>query len=226
MKPRLLEAHRLMPPKHERARHPFTARPVPNAGHRTPFAYARSRVSNAAIHDRAPRAAVRTSIGIVSHPLHRDPSRWPSIRAQIRGILTEHGGRGTEAVTLLATDTDRLFAGMAYEIGMRLSLVIPCKDFPNFFATPYDISEYVHLRTVAHSRTMLDHATFDRAAFEEASKLVVDTCDLLVAVGSGKKISPNGGTGGIVQYASERGKLLVWIDPEAPLMTPRLSLIR
>jgi hypothetical protein len=226
MKSRSFEINRQMTPKSKGIHPSVTARSKPNAGHRTSFAYARARVSNAAIHDRAPRAAVRMRIGIVSDPHHRDPSRWPSIRAQIKRLLTEHGGRGSEAVTLLAAATDRLFAMMAHEHGMRLSLVIPCKNFPKCFATPGELSEYLYLQALSQSRTVLDHTTFDRPAFDEASKFIVDTCDLLVVIGSGNKISPHVGTGSIVQYAGERGKLLVWIDPEAPLLTPRISLIR
>lgn len=183
-------------------------------------------MSNAAIHDRAPRAMVHTRIGIVSHPHHRDPSRWHSLRLQMASIFEEHGGRGAEAVTLLAADTDRLFATVARERGARLSLVIPSRDFPRFFATPDALSEYIQLRTLAHSRTILDHATFDRESFQDASKFIVDTCDVLVVVGTGFQALSEIGSGGIVQYARDKGKLLVWIDPEAPIPMPPLSLVR
>ena len=204
----------------------YPTRSAQNAGHRTSVAYARARMSNAAIHDRAPRAATRTRIGIVSQPFYRDSSRRTSIRARMESLLAEHGGRGAEAVTLLAASTDHLFARVARGQGMRLSVVIPCKNFQNFFATPDDLAEYIELRTVAYSHTALDYATFDREAFEKASKFIVDTCDLLVVVGSGHKPTLPGSTGSIVQYASEKGKQLVWIDPEAPLMAPHRSLIR
>jgi len=195
-----------------------------NTGHRTSFAYARSRVSNAAIHDRAPRATIRTRIGIVSHPFYRAPSRYTTIRSELERILARHGGRGAEAVTLLAASTDHLFARVARLQEMRLSVVIPCKNFENFFATPDDLAEYIELRTVAYSHTVLDHARFDREALEKASKFIVDTCDWVVVVGSGKKPTPHGGTGNIVQYASEKGRLLAWLEPEAPLMAPHQSM--
>lgn len=188
--------------------------------------YARARMNNAAIHDRAPRAAVRTRIGILSDPLLRDPSRWASIRSQLQRILHEHGGRGAEAVTLLAAATDRLFAMMAREHGLRLSIVIPCLDFQNFFNTPDDLSEYVYLRTLAHSRTVLERPTFDRKAFEEASRFVVDTCDIIIAIGSGSNHSKPTGTSDIIQHAREKAKLLVWLDPEAPAPPPRLTVLR
>jgi len=165
-------------------------------------------------------------IGIVSDPHHRDPSRWSSIRAQLQRILQEHGGRGAEAVTLLAATTDRLFAVMAHEHGMPLSLVIPCRDFQNFFNTPDDLSEYVHLRTMAHSRTVLERPTFNRQAYDEATRFVVDTCDIIIAIGSGATNSNGGGPGDIIQYARERAKLLVWLDPEAPAPAPRFTLLR
>lgn len=144
----------------------------------------------------------------------------------MKNVLAKHGGRDAEAVTLLAAATDRLFATVAREHGMRLSVVIPCQNFQNFFDTPDDLSEYVHLRALAQSRTILNHSTFDRHSFDDASKFVVDTCDLLVVVGSGKKVVPNIGTGDIVQYAGERGKVVVWLDPETPFISSRLSLVR
>lgn len=109
---------------------------------------------------------------------------------------------------------------------MPLSVVIPCRDFQNFFNTPDDLSEYVHLRTLAHSRTILERPTFNRQAFNEASRLVVDTCDIIIAVGSGSAHSTSNGPGDIIQYAREKAKLLVWLDPEAPAPQPRLSVLR
>jgi hypothetical protein len=131
-------------------------------------------------------------------------------------VLAEHGGRGAEAVTLLAAATDRLFAVIARQQGMRLSLVIPCKNFEDCFTSSDDLSEYLYLRTSAHSQTVFDHPAFTRDAFESAAKLIVDTCDLLVAIGSGK--TPQDATGRIVHYAQEKGKLLVWVDPDAPIL--------
>jgi hypothetical protein len=225
MKFRRLDSNRMMMLQHEKVPAFLTTRSAPNPEHRTSFVYARSRVSNTANHDRAPRVPVRTRIGIVSHPQHRDPLRWTSIRAQMKSVLAKHGGREAEAVTLLAAATDRLFATVAREHGMRLSVVIPCQNFQNFFDTPDDLSEYVHLRALAQSRTILDHAAFDRKAFDDASKFVVDTCDLLVVVGSGKKALPHVETGSIVQYASEKGKPLVWLDPDTAEMTRRMYLL-
>lgn len=193
---------------------------------RIPFAYARSRGRHAAIHDSAPRAAVHSRIGIVSHPYHHVPSQWASIRSRMENVLAEHGGRGGEAVTLLAAATDRLFASIAKQRGMRLSVVIPCKNFQNFFATPDDLSEYLYLRTSATARTVLDHPTFNVEAFESAARFIVDICDLLVVVGSGNKTACHAAMGNIVKYASDRDKLLVWIDPDAPVLSRRLSPIR
>lgn len=195
------------------------------AHHASPT-YARTRVMNAAMHHRAPLAATRVRIGIVSHPQYCDPSRWASIRKQIKNALEQHATCGAEAVTLLAGATDRLFATVARELEMRLSLVIASKDFQSLFNTPDALSEFIYLRAIAHSKTQLDHPTFNRQAFDDASKFVVDTCDLLIAVGSGQSTIPNPGTGNIIRYAGERGKLLVWIDPDAPLLRPGLSPIR
>jgi hypothetical protein len=195
-----------------------------NSDRRIAFAYARARGRYAVIHDRAPRASAGTRIGIVSHPNYRDPSKWSAIRSQMEWVLAEHGGRGAEAVTLLAAPTDRLFALIACQQGMRLSLVIPCKNFESCFTTYDDLSEYLYLRTSAHSQTVFDHPTFTREAFEGAAKLIVDTCDVLVAIGSGQ--SPQDAMGSIVQYAHEKGKLLLWIDPDAPNLARRISFAR
>lgn len=205
--------------RRDNARSSFSVRASSVQVHRTRLADARSRMTNAAIHDRAPRAAMRVRIGIVSDPYHRNSSRWPTIRSQMKRILAEHGGHGTEAVTLLAAATDRLFARVAREHGMHLSLVIPCQNFHDFFATPDELSEYVHLRALAQSHTKLERPTFDRAAFEEASKFVIDKCDVVIAVGCGTAPHAPAETGNIIQYARERAQLLVWLDPDAPVVT-------
>ena len=226
MKAKPFDTHRPMTSRRDDVRASFSVRASPVQVHRTSAAYARSRMTNAAIHDRAPRATTQLRIGIVSEPYFRDASSWPTIRNQIKRVLLEHGGRGTEAVTLLAAATDRLFAMVAREQGMRLSVVVPCQNFQNVFATPDELSEYVHLRMLAHSQTTLQRPKFDRAAFEEASKLIVDTCDLLIAMGGESPCNGRTGSGSILQYARERAKLLIWLDPEAPVVNPALTLIR
>jgi hypothetical protein len=226
MKIKPFDSHRPITSRRDDARASFSVRASSVQVHRTSAAYARSRMTNAAIHDRAPRATTQMRIGIVSEPYFRDASRWPTIRAQMKRILAEHGGRGTEAVTLLAAASDRLFAMVAREQGMRLSVVVPCENFQNVFATPDELSEYVHLRMLAHSLTTLRRPRFDRAAFEEASKLIIDTCDLLVAIGGESSLNARTGSGSILQYAREHAQLLIWLDPEAPAVNPALTLIR
>lgn len=226
MKSRIAVMNRSTTPKAQQPRFSGNPQSSLRQTHSKAMAYARARMNNAAIHDRAPRATARTRIGILSDPHHRDPSGWSSIRTQLQRILHEHGGRGAEAVTLLAATTDRLFAMIAQDLGMPLSLVIPSRDFHNFFNTPDDLSEYVHLRTIAHSRTVLERPTFNRQAFEEASRLVVDTCDIIIAVGSGFAPSNAHASSDIIQYARERAKLLVWLDPEARAPSPRMHIVR
>lgn len=205
---------------------PHNLIPAKPANGRASFVAARSRGRCSTLHHNAPRVAVRTRIGIVSSPFHRDPSRWTTLRGQMERILSEHASAGGEAVSLLAADSDRLFASVALSKAMRLQVVIPCQGFEDLFATPDDVSEYLYLRAAAHSRIVLDRPRFSLEAFEVAAKHIVDTCDFLVAIGSGKP--PNGrcSTGSIVHYASEQSKLLAWLDPEAPVMSPRLSLMR
>lgn len=197
------------------------ARPVLHAGHHIPLAYARPRMGNATVHDRAPRANACIRMGVVSYPEHLESAQLPSVRSQISSLLKEHGERGGVVVTSLVSPTDRLFASVAREMEMSLSLVIPCKNVQAIFTTPDDLSEFMHLRMMADFKTVLDHKAFTREAFEKASQLIVELCDVLVTVGDDRSSPPHLAGQSIVDYAGERGKRVVLIRPHGSLRVRR-----
>lgn len=123
-------------------------------------------------------------------------------------------------VTSLAAGSDQIFADCVLELGGKLRVVIPCKDYEGSFTSPDDLANYHRLLRVAAPVIILRHARPTEAAYWDAGKRVVNQADVVLAVWDGQPAAGLGGTGDVVRYATEQRRVVIVVWPPAASRTP------
>lgn len=115
--------------------------------------------------------------------------------------------------TCLARGADQLFAEMLLKKGIPYTAVLASRDLEKTFDDPNSLEKYRFLLRRAADVTVLDNESASEEAFFAAGKLVVDSSDHLIAVWNGLPAKGLGGTGDVVQYALEKHKKVIHINP-------------
>ena len=115
------------------------------------------------------------------------------------------------AVSPLAEGADRTFAQVAVELGYRLECPLPFQrdEYARDFKEPGSQADFHKLLAYAGDAVLeLNGERYPKAAedaaYETVGRLVVDQCDLLIAVWDGKADNGVGGTSAIMQFAQGR----------------------
>jgi hypothetical protein len=139
-----------------------------------------------------------------------------AVAAAIADLLADEvlGGGPLSGLTSLAEGADQVFAHELLAAGGDLRVVVPSRDYDASFASDTARAAYTALLSLAAEVTTL---AFDRPgenAYLAAGRLIVDRCDVLVAVWDGQQAAGVGGTGDIVSYARSRGRTVrvLWPD--------------
>lgn len=111
------------------------------------------------------------------------------------------------AVSSLAVGADQLFAEAALRHGIRLEVVLPFASFIEDFAEGHERDSCERLLSAAASTTALPWEERSNGAYLAGGLWVVDHCDLLIAIWDGEKAAGVGGTGDVVDYSRDAGKL-------------------
>jgi len=154
-----------------------------------------------------PRAIAHTP------PQERTPIRWT-------------------VVSPLAKGADRIVARAVLKRPQsRLEVItpFPLSEYRRDFTDADDLAEFDDLQAVAAQTVQLDPDLGpsdepdgpDRRArrnegYYEVGQRVVDASEIIIAVWDGQPAQGRGGSGDIVQYAVERGRIVLWIDAEHP----------
>jgi hypothetical protein len=153
-----------------------------------------------------------TSIGITGHQ-NIPASALNGIEGRIRDILLRHRGDGLVGIGSLAAGADQLFARCVLDLGGSLDVVVPCEGYEHTF-TPAEREYYEAALTAAASIRRLPFAEPSEEAFMAAGRVVVDGCELLVAVWDGLPAGGLGGTADVVHYARSVGREVTIVWPE------------
>jgi hypothetical protein len=105
----------------------------------------------------------------------------------------------------LAAGADQLIAREVLRCGGRLLAVVPARDYESTFS-PNDLRSYEDLMALADEIKRLDFREPSQRAYWAAGHEIVDRCDLLVAIWDGHPARGLGGTGDVVEYATDVGK--------------------
>jgi hypothetical protein len=116
-------------------------------------------------------------------------------------------------ISNLAAGTDQILARLALSHNFQLEAVIPCEQYETTF-NEADLDTYRTLLQLATAVTTLEYPEPCERAFMAAGKLVVDRCDLLMAIWDGVPSRGWGGTADVVEYARQIGRPTKIIWPE------------
>ena len=155
---------------------------------------------------------VVTALGVTGHQVIPNDAREMVVGA-IREILSA-ADTPLSARTSLAAGADQLFATELLRTGGCLHVVVPSGNYEETFTTGEDLALYRSLLEAADTVTRLDFEQPSEAAFLAAGKVVVDNCEVLVAVWDGEPARGLGGTADIVRYAQETGKAVIVVWPD------------
>jgi hypothetical protein len=150
-------------------------------------------------------------VGITGHQSLADPQGWDWVRVEMDALLTKLP-EPIIGLTCLAVGADSLFAQLVLQHHGLIEAVLP---FPGYEGKlqAHDSAEYKRLLDGAARVTTLPRQSTDEESYFVAGKNVVDLADLVIAVWDGKPAKGLGGTGDIVEYARQRKKAMVHLDP-------------
>lgn len=133
-------------------------------------------------------------------------------RAEIKRSLSVLGP-AVIGLSALAAGADQIFAGVVYDIGGELHVIIPSERYETTFTDQVDLDNYRRLLALTTSVTVLPFTEPTENAFYAAGRAVVDACDALLAVWDGKPAKGLGGSADVVSYARSSGKPVQVIWP-------------
>lgn len=151
-------------------------------------------------------------IGVTGHRQLRD--RGVAIEmtnAVLRRVLEQP--TSPVVVSSLAEGADRLVAELVLGLpGATLEVILPlpADDFLDDFDSPQSRAEFWALLERASVVRVADQVAGDSrpAAYERAGHMVVDTCDVLIALWDGQPSRGQGSTADLIQYALDHDVLV------------------
>lgn len=150
-------------------------------------------------------------LGITGHQSLEDSQGWDWVKAEMEDLLTKLP-EPIIGITCLAVGADSLFAKIVLQHSGSIEAVLP---FPGYELKlqAHERDEHRRLLERASRVTTLRRQSTDEESYFEAGKRVVDLADLLIAVWNSKPAKGLGGTADIVEYAKQRRKAIVHLDP-------------
>jgi hypothetical protein len=153
-------------------------------------------------------------VGVTGHRRLADPHR-----ARDRCVETLHQLRQPDSEieiwSSLAEGADRLVAELVPSVADRLVAVLPLApdEYRRDFATSGSLRQFDALMAVADDVEITgpDETGSRESAYERAGLVIVERCDVLLALWDGKPPRGQGGTADIVRVAREQGRTVIHI---------------
>ncbi|WP_308204587.1 hypothetical protein [Frankia sp. R82] len=135
------------------------------------------------------------------------------VDAELRRLLAPFArvAGGFAGMSCLADGADTVFADVVLDLGGRLISVIPARGYRDL-QPPGHLDDYDRLvRSCAEVRRQ-DRAQPDLPSLMDASRVLVDAADHIIAVWDGQPARGYGGTADVVAYARSLGRpvQIVW----------------
>ena len=165
---------------------------------------------------RAPRSESRVvRIGVTGHRFLTALDRVEAgIEEALRRVEELWPGQPLTVVSSLAEGADRLVVRQVLaRPGGRLAAVLPLPndDYMTDFGDDGSRSEFLSLLEQAEEAVELPPVGSRDAAYESGGLYVLDHCDVLLALWDGQGAQGQGGTGGTVAEARQRGLPIAWV---------------
>jgi hypothetical protein len=144
---------------------------------------------------------------------HRElPAETERIVEDALGSQIDNRTAGTlVGISCLADGADAIFAKSILKAGGSLEVIVPAEKYRDDLPADHHAT-YDALMAQAANVTRLDHVESDSDAHMEASMVMLDRADELLAVWDGQPARGYGGTADIVEVARQRGMpvTIVW----------------
>lgn len=154
-------------------------------------------------------------IGFTGHQNIHHPERWGWVQEQFVRVLREVASPGDRVASSLAKGGDQLISEVALAEGIAIEVVVPSAGYEATFAEPAALARYTALMGQAVSVTKLEFPIPSEDAFLAAGRQIVGRSGVVVALWNGKAASGRGGTGDIVAYARDLGRLVIHVNPDS-----------
>jgi hypothetical protein len=155
---------------------------------------------------------LRPQLGEVLKTLLKEMRRVTALSADCFG-----GPARLRVLSAAAEGADRIFARIGLEMGSDLQLILPFDraDYALDFSNDTSKRDYCDLVSRASAVVELDGMQSNAPpAYLAAGKLIVELCDVLVAVWDGQQAAGKGGTADIVALALAAGRPVIWLNTE------------
>jgi hypothetical protein len=157
-------------------------------------------------------------VGITGHQRLLEENAWLWVREAIHSALSQ-APPPVIGLSSLAIGADQLFSELILAQRGELRVILPFPKYRETFTTAKDLTTYRTLLGCAASVEILPVLPNREESYLAAGQRVVDLSDWMIAVWNGRKAAGLGGTGDIVQYAIEKRKEVVHVDPELRRVT-------
>jgi hypothetical protein len=161
-----------------------------------------------------------TTIAVTGHMDLTDDS-IPLVRAALLEYLKPYADGELTGVSCIAKGSDSLFAEAVLELGGRLVVLIPSKDYRQNKVKPDHAETFDRLIGAAGEVVILPHEAANRKAYEDANRTLLTRADRLVAVWNGEP--PTGKGGGTADTVIEAREVGVPVDVVWPEGASRRS---
>jgi hypothetical protein len=159
------------------------------------------------------------NIGITGHQ-EREGADWVWARRGLANYLAQQGNL-IVGWSSLAAGADQLFAQEVLVVGGSLNAVIPLLDYTECFESKRDLLEYHRLLKMCAQVVQLENQDH-QSAFFAASKLIVERCDLLIAIWDEEPSQGRGGTADVVRFALQMRRAVKIFNPIAKTINARI----
>lgn len=154
-----------------------------------------------------------TTIAVTGH-MDLTEDSVPLVRNALHETLKPYADDLT-GVSCIAKGSDSLFAEVVLQLGGRLVVVIPSKDYRQTKVKPEHAETFDRLTAAAVEVVVLNHETANRSAYEDANRTLIQRAERLVAVWNGEPPSgKGGGTADTVLEARNAGLPVDVVWPE------------
>ena len=140
----------------------------------------------------------------------------PTLRTKLTEYLSEVQSQhqSLSGISCLAPGADQLFAEVCYELNIAYEAILPCTDYSTVIQDEAKVAAFYSALERASSMQRLDFAEGSSKVYWEASQLMVQKADVVIAIWDELPARGHGGTGDVVQLAKVAGKAILILNPE------------
>ncbi|MCU4745153.1 MULTISPECIES: hypothetical protein [unclassified Streptomyces] len=129
----------------------------------------------------------------------------PLVRTALREAIAPHAGNGLVGISCIARGADSLFADVVLELGGKLVVVVPSRDYRQAKVKPGHAADFDRLSAAAGEILVMPYDSAGQGAYVAANAVLLERADRLIAVWDGVPPTGKGGTADVVEQAREAG---------------------